>query len=80
MTRNEGQIESQFNMQVMRHIKDIASLNEIAESNVYDQPFSIGLTSLALDYISQSILEGNENLETVNKAVDFVNSNQYGIK
>jgi hypothetical protein len=79
MTRNIEQIEAQFIKQTARYVKDVQNDNRNAESNIYTQPFNLGWVSLCLDYVSESIINGNDNLEVMNQAIDFINSNQYGI-
>lgn len=76
-TRTYPQIETQFNQQVKKYITNINKEIDDSESGLLSLPSREGVVSFVMDYVSQSILEENPNLEVVNKCVDFINSNQY---
>jgi hypothetical protein len=76
-TRNIARINTLLDTESQEYVSNIATLIRQSENETFDLPNNLLVVSFMLDYVSESVLNNNPNLEVVNQALDFITVNNY---
>jgi hypothetical protein len=76
-TRNIARINTSLDTESQEYVSNMATLIRQSENETFDLPNNLLVVSFMLDYVSESVLNNNPNLEVVNQALDFITVNNY---
>lgn len=76
-TRNLTRINTLLDTESQEYVSNMTTLIKQSENEVFDLPNNLLVVSFMLDYVSESVLNNNPNLEVVNQALDFITVNNY---
>jgi hypothetical protein len=76
-TRNIARINTLLDTESQEYVSNIATLIRQSENETFDLPNNLLVVSFMLDYVSESVLNNNPNLEVMNQALDFITVNNY---
>jgi hypothetical protein len=76
-TRNIARINTLLDTESQEYVSNIATLIRQSENEAFDLPNNLLVVSFMLDYVSESVLNDNPNLEVMNQALDFITVNNY---
>ena len=76
-TRNIARINTLLDTESQEYVSNIATLIRQSENEAFDLPNNLLVVSFMLDYVSESVLNNNPNLEVMNQALDFITVNNY---
>jgi|LakMenE01Jun11ns_1017448.scaffolds.fasta_scaffold9586524_2 hypothetical protein len=76
-TRNIARINTLLDTESQEYVSNISTLIRQSENEAFDLPNNLLVVSFMLDYVSESVLNNNPNLEVMNQALDFITVNNY---
>jgi hypothetical protein len=76
-TRNLTRINTLLDTESQEYVSNMTTLIKQSENEVFDLPNNLLVVSFMLDYVSESVLNNNPNLEVMNQALDFITVNNY---
>lgn len=76
-TRNIARINTLLDTESQEYVSNIATLIRQSENETFNLPNNLLVVSFMLDYVSESVLNNNPNLEVMNQALDFITVNNY---
>jgi hypothetical protein len=76
-TRNIARINTSLDTESQEYVSNIATVIRQSENEAFDLPNNLLVVSFMLDYVSESVLNNNPNLEVMNQALDFITVNNY---
>ncbi len=76
-TRSLTRINTLLDTESQEYVSNMTTLIKQSENEVFDLPNNLLVVSFMLDYVSESVLNNNPNLEVVNQALDFITVNNY---